>query len=144
MYYLTEEMACSVGCGVGLMFLKEADTARVFLFCYACGSAYRGQPRQFTEHLTSVKEFAPNGIAFPDREEIVQASLDWAIAIESDNASYLDDLWELLAYTAIKRGQYQQAIDITTKVISTWHGPPAEARAMQAEAIRLLAGAAKR
>ncbi len=142
MYKQTQENASPVGCGMGLMFLKEADTARVFLFCYACGSAYRGQSGEFTEHLTSVEDFAPNGIAFPRREEIVQAGLGSAIAMESDDASYLDDLWELLAYTAIKRGQYQQAIDITTKVISTWHGPPVKARALQSQAIKLLAGAA--
>ena len=143
MIYVTQCMACPVGCGLGLIFLKAVGTDRIFFFCHGCGVAYAEPPMERVHSVTSWERwehFAPNGITLPSREDIEQAGRGSAIDAENPESKYYKAcLWQLFARTAIQEGDLKRAVAILDDAIATWHCPPDEARSMRSEAIRVLA-----
>jgi hypothetical protein len=82
---------CSI-CGEmsEVLFAKSAASNVIFFLCPACGIAWEKPPQPFVVNsIDPVEEFAPKGILFPTKDDIISAGLGTFIQKELIDAGWL-------------------------------------------------------
>jgi len=112
---------CPVGCGGDdLVVLRARTGGGLFLFCRACGVAYRRKTVELDELLEPI-DLARQGVEFPSREDVVRAF--GANGVRA-HAFTVDDFSEIIALTYLASDQPEAALRVVDSVIATWHSPP--------------------
>lgn len=75
-----------------VILARTASTCRYFTFCGACGVAWPEVPGDTVDSLYSVRDFAPDGIQLPTREELRRNNLEHLIVQEFSSQEWWIDL----------------------------------------------------
>ena len=86
-YFASEQ--CPVGCGE-VIYVQAVDTRIIFCHCTGCGCNWNhpkyAQPESGLNQISSIYEYAENGIELPSEKEIITAGFSKYIFGFSDGA----------------------------------------------------------
>jgi len=81
-----------------VLFAKNATSNVIFFLCPACGIAWEKPPELFVvDSIDPVEKFAPKGILFPTKNDIVSAGLETLIRKELSDTGWLSLAKEWMA-----------------------------------------------
>lgn len=82
----TQQGSCK---GNGLVFLKGLPSGRLFAYCLGCNAAWDRPPTiEDPGQAMSPSNFAPEGVAFPERKQIERMGWEKHIVAEEPDATY--------------------------------------------------------